>query len=136
MSPSTPLLRIGQLARLSGASPKALRLYEALGLLSQPARQGAYRVYTQEHADVVCFIRQAQALGFKLKELHALAQKAPLLKAVELGLASEAVRLKRDELAVRQRALRAQEKQLAAFEALLAQARESACDCPRVTHQA
>nr|WP_314636983.1 MerR family transcriptional regulator [uncultured Janthinobacterium sp.] len=60
---------IGEIARLAGTSPKALRHYEALGLLGDVRRAGAYRVYTQQDLAQVKLIRQAQALGFRLAEL-------------------------------------------------------------------
>ncbi len=61
--------RIGRLAELSGASPKALRLYEAQGLLGHVTRMGSYRCYTNEHLQRVRMIRLAQSLGFRLAEL-------------------------------------------------------------------
>lgn len=73
---SRDTLRIGALARLSGAAPKALRLYEALGLIPEPRRQGSYRIYEQRHLDAARLIRQAQAVGFKLQELRALTASA------------------------------------------------------------
>lgn len=63
------LLRIGRLAQLSGASPKALRLYESQGLLGHVTRMGSYRCYTNEHLQRVRMIRMAQSLGFRLAEL-------------------------------------------------------------------
>ena len=60
---------IGEIARLAGTSPKALRHYEALGLLGDVRRSGAYRVYTQQDLAQVKLIRQAQTLGFRLAEL-------------------------------------------------------------------
>ena len=60
---------IGEIARLAGTSPKALRHYEALGLLGDVRRSGAYRVYTQQDLAQVKLIRQAQVLGFRLAEL-------------------------------------------------------------------
>ncbi len=36
-------MRIGELARRTGTTPKALRLYEAQGLLGRVARAGSYR---------------------------------------------------------------------------------------------
>ena len=39
---------IGEFARLAGTTPKAIRLYEQLGLLPEPRRRGKYRVYRTE----------------------------------------------------------------------------------------
>lgn len=60
---------IGEISRLAGATPKALRHYETLGLLREVRRSGAYRRYTQQDLAQVKLIRQAQALGFRLAEL-------------------------------------------------------------------
>ncbi len=128
---SQDILRIGALARLSGATPKALRLYEALGLIPEPRRQGSYRVYEQRHLDAVRLIRQAQAVGFKLQELRALTASAsrpapgePLARDVAL----QAVQAKRAALAAQQQRLQLQLDELAVCERLLLQA----FDCPDV----
>ncbi|WP_241006334.1 MerR family transcriptional regulator, partial [Aeromonas media] len=60
---------IGEFARLAGTTPKAVRLYEQLGLLPEPRRRGKYRVYRAEDLEWVGFIREAQRLGCKLGEL-------------------------------------------------------------------
>jgi len=67
-----PLLRIGELARRTGASAKAIRLYEARGLLGRVARAGTYRQYGEDDVARVQLIRQALALGFRLAELDGL----------------------------------------------------------------
>lgn len=65
-------MRIGEIARLAGSSPKGVRLYEAKGLLGQVSRDGAYRRYGPQDLARVRLIKQAQALGFRLSELTAL----------------------------------------------------------------
>ena len=65
-----------EFARLAGTTPKAVRLYEQLGLLPEPRRRGKYRVYRAEDLEWVGFIREAQRLGCKLGEL------VPLLAGV------------------------------------------------------
>jgi MerR family transcriptional regulator, copper efflux regulator len=63
-------LFIGDVAKHSGASRKALRLYEAAGILAPPRRTAAgYRVYGADALDLLAFIRQAQRLGFTLEEI-------------------------------------------------------------------
>ena len=62
-------LFIGDVAKHSGASRKALRLYDAAGILAPPRRTAAgYRVYGSEALELLAFIRQAQRLGFTLEE--------------------------------------------------------------------
>ena len=63
---------IGELARRSQVSVKALRLYESLGLLGPVRRQGKYRLYDDAYLHQVQLIRHAQRLGFRLAELQAL----------------------------------------------------------------
>ena len=60
---------IGELAKRAGATPKAIRLYEAMGLLGRVTRMGAYRIYTEQHVTQVRLIKQAQAMGFKLADV-------------------------------------------------------------------
>ncbi|SHN19729.1 DNA-binding transcriptional regulator, MerR family [Pseudomonas asturiensis] len=61
---------IGKAAQLSGTTVKTIRHYEKIGLLPPPERQGTYRVYTQQSVELLTFIKCAQQLGFKLKEMH------------------------------------------------------------------
>ncbi|NUK07367.1 heavy metal-responsive transcriptional regulator [Streptomyces lunaelactis] len=64
------MLTVGRIAARTGLSPKAVRLYEANGLIDPPERTSAgYRTYTDEAIPVLGFIRQAQALGLSLKEI-------------------------------------------------------------------
>ncbi len=63
-------LLIGEVAKESGASRKALRLYEAAGILPAPRRTTAgYRVYGADTLALLSFVRQAQRLGFSLDEI-------------------------------------------------------------------
>jgi DNA-binding transcriptional MerR regulator len=63
-------LTIGEVAARSGISRKALRLYEARGILSKPRRTASgYRVYNAEVLGVLHFVTQARRLGFTLKEI-------------------------------------------------------------------
>ena len=61
---------IGKAARMSGTTVKTIRHYEQLGLLPPAPREGKYRVYDQDSIDTLRFIKCAQQLGFKLKELQ------------------------------------------------------------------
>ncbi|WP_407715903.1 MerR family transcriptional regulator [Comamonas testosteroni] len=80
-------MRIGELAALTGCTPKALRLYEAHGLLGTVARKGSYRSYGSEDVQRVQWIRQALALGFRLaalQPLHAIDTAAGAAAVLEL----------------------------------------------------
>ncbi|MDT8991975.1 MerR family transcriptional regulator [Curvibacter sp. APW13] len=61
---------IGALVRRTGASAKAIRLYESLGLLGRVARLGVYRVYDERHVRQVALIRHAQSLGMRLGDVQ------------------------------------------------------------------
>jgi MerR family copper efflux transcriptional regulator len=71
--PEESAMYIGEVARLTGASLKAIRHYEALGLLGAVPRAGVYRIFAANDLLLIQLIKQAQALGFRLSEL------APLL---------------------------------------------------------
>lgn len=67
---------IGEVSKQTGASIKAIRFYEELGLLSDVARSGRYRVYTDTHILLIRLILQAKEQGFKLSEIkRGLSQK-------------------------------------------------------------
>jgi DNA-binding transcriptional MerR regulator len=62
---------IGQAARRSGLSAKAIRLYETRGLLEPADRTpSGYRTYSDEDVAVLRFIRQAKALDLRLDEIR------------------------------------------------------------------
>ena len=64
-------LTYAQVRRLTGASRKALRLYEARGLIRPPWRTPrGWRRYPQEVMDEVRFIRSALAVGLRLEDLR------------------------------------------------------------------
>jgi hypothetical protein len=55
---------IGELAERSGVSRRALRLYEARGILAPPRRTpSGYRVYPREALDVLTFVIGSRRLG-------------------------------------------------------------------------
>jgi DNA-binding transcriptional MerR regulator len=63
-------LRIGEVAARSGVSRKALRLYEARGIVPRPRRTPAgYRVYDFDVLGILHFVTQARRLGLTLKEI-------------------------------------------------------------------
>jgi DNA-binding transcriptional MerR regulator len=64
---------IGKLADLTGATRKAIRHYESMGLIPSPQRKGNYRIYTEMDVHLVKMIRRAQSVGFNLAELNELA---------------------------------------------------------------
>ena len=68
-------LRIGELAELTGTTPRTLRYYEEVGLLGSAERraQGTHRTYTQADVDRVReVIRLRDLLGLSLDQLSQL----------------------------------------------------------------
>jgi MerR family transcriptional regulator, copper efflux regulator len=104
---------IGRLAQLTGCTPKAIRLYEQLGLISEPQRSGRYRVYNPHHVQMVQLIRKAQTAGFKLAEMGPLIAAKNALRAFPLDLANAAVDAKRLDVQARIRELQALDVHLA-----------------------
>lgn len=66
---------IGKVSKLTGATPKAIRHYEAIGLINPPNRKGEYRYYSDSDVAVINFIKLAQQYGFKLSELQTLVKQ-------------------------------------------------------------
>ena len=66
-------MKIGELAGASGASVETIRFYEREGLLPQAQRtDGNYRIYGQDHAERLAFIRNCRNLDMTLNEIRAL----------------------------------------------------------------
>lgn len=71
-SPTRPLTR-GQVAAAAGVNPETIRVYERERLLPRPARTAAgYRQFPPDTVRRVRFVRQAQAVGFSLREIREL----------------------------------------------------------------
>ena len=66
---STPQT-ISWIAEQAGVGVETIRYYERRGLIEQPRRHdGGYRHYGEDEARRVRFIKQAQQVGFTLKEI-------------------------------------------------------------------
>lgn len=110
-------LRIGQLARRLATTPKTVRFYEHIGLLTPPARgESGYRLYDLAALERARRIFALRRMGFSIDELKHLlvadgdsvrqrlsALMDERLRAVELEL--EVLQGRRDELAARHSAL-------------------------------
>ena len=65
-------LRIGEVAEVTGTTPRTIRYYEEIGLLQSAAgrAQGEHRLYTDEDVDrVKRIVRVRELLGLSLDEL-------------------------------------------------------------------
>ncbi len=114
---------IGKAAQLSGTTIKSIRHYEAIGLLPQAPRQGKYRIYTQQNVELLMFIKCAQQLGFKLKEMQTMFEQHRG-EALPWDLARAAIADKKRELMDKIGALQQQHAGLVAFEASLETAQD------------
>jgi DNA-binding transcriptional MerR regulator len=72
-APSTATFSIGELARLVDLSPRTIRYYEEIGLLSTVRRlEGGKRIYTADDLRRLRFIKKLKALGLTLAEMQEL----------------------------------------------------------------
>ncbi|MFE7968114.1 heavy metal-responsive transcriptional regulator [Streptomyces cellulosae] len=63
-------MTIGQAAQAAGLTRKAIRIYEAKGLLPTAKRTAAgYRLYSADDVELLTFIRRARALGLRLEDV-------------------------------------------------------------------
>ncbi|MCH7500501.1 MAG: MerR family DNA-binding protein [Nitrospinae bacterium] len=65
-------MTISKIAKAAGVGIETVRFYERKGLINQPPKPsiGGYRVYPAETGERIRFIRQAQELGFSLREIE------------------------------------------------------------------
>jgi DNA-binding transcriptional MerR regulator len=89
---------IGRLSKLSGATPKAIRLYESKGLIPIANRRGKYRVYSDKDLVLVHMIRRGQAVGFSLDEMKGLIALKAQTDRFALDVANELIAKKRQNL--------------------------------------
>ncbi len=106
------MMKIGDLAQLTGLKPSAIRFYEASGLLPPGARgPNGYRLYTEAAAERLRLIQLAQRLGFSLDTLRPLL--APGVGPLPHAQVLAALAQRRAEIATLRQALDAQEAELA-----------------------
>jgi DNA-binding transcriptional MerR regulator/copper chaperone CopZ len=69
-SASPQRLTIGELARAGGVGVETIRFYERRGLIEQPVRPPrGFRTYPRGALERLAFVREAQELGFTLREV-------------------------------------------------------------------
>lgn len=61
---------IGEAAKITGLSIKAIRFYEEKKLIRPPKREGRYRVYNQTDLELLVLIREARELDISLAQLQ------------------------------------------------------------------
>ena len=67
-------LTIGKAARQAGVGVETIRFYERRGLIEQPPKpdSAGFRLYSIDTVRRIQFIRQAQQIGFSLREIQEL----------------------------------------------------------------
>lgn len=65
-------MKIGELARKTGKTVRALHLYEEMGLLSPTRSNGGFRLYGSDELARVYWISKLQDMGFKLSQIRGL----------------------------------------------------------------
>lgn len=103
---------IGKVAQITGASRKAIRHYEALGLLPPPQRRGRYRIYSGRDVFIVHVIKHAQSYNFTLAELRDLIAAISEHEQFPIRAALDAVERKRASVRREAAALRALDRRL------------------------
>jgi DNA-binding transcriptional MerR regulator len=69
---SLSLLKVGDMARRTGKTVRAIHLYEELGLLSPVVRsKGGFRMYSADGIKRIEWIQKLQDMGFSLTEIKA-----------------------------------------------------------------
>ncbi|MGO2339002.1 MAG: Cd(II)/Pb(II)-responsive transcriptional regulator [Psychrobacter sp.] len=66
-------IKIGELAKRTGATVETIRYYEKEGLLPEPSRSaGNYRLYREDHVERLQFIMHCRTLDMTLNEVQTL----------------------------------------------------------------
>lgn len=101
-----PTYTVGELARRTGKTVRALHLYEERGLLAPVDRsKGGYRRYDEDSATRVRWIGKLQDMGFSLSDIHTIVQRweqsgsAPSAMERVAGLLSAKLHETREQIA-------------------------------------
>jgi DNA-binding transcriptional MerR regulator len=64
------MFQINELSKYANVSPKTIRYYEDVGLLTSPVRaSNNYRLYDEHDVERLRFIRSARSLDFSIEEI-------------------------------------------------------------------
>lgn len=103
--------RTAAFASLAGVTPRALRLYDRLGLLKPKRSQAGYRIYTERDLESLEEIVALKFIGVPLKEIAAIRRRK--------GPFDQVLRAQREMLEVRRRTVTQAISAVAAAEASL-----------------
>jgi DNA-binding transcriptional MerR regulator len=106
------LMQVGDLARESGKTVRAIHLYEELGLLTPAARsKGRYRLYGSESLVRIRWIGKLQEMGFSLGDIQTI-----VLEWERIGNAPGAMKRMREVYARKLEETRDQKRRLEGLE--------------------
>jgi MerR family transcriptional regulator, copper efflux regulator len=112
-------MRVGELARRAGLTTRAVRLYEAEGVLPAARRTAnRYRSYTEQDLELLRFVARLRAVGLRLSEIR------------------EVVRLRARGVPPPERVIALLEGELARLDRSLDLLRQKRCRLADVLHQA
>ena len=133
------LMQIGDLARETGKTVRAIHLYEELGLLAPAGRsKGRFRLYTREALMRIRWIGKLQDMGFSLGDIQTIVREWELVESAPGAMKRmrEVYARKLEETREQRRRLEALEHEIAASLDYLdtcdvcdPQRLLSACDC-------
>jgi DNA-binding transcriptional MerR regulator len=109
------LMQVGDLARESGKTVRALHLYEELGLLAPAARsKGRYRLYGAESLVRIRWIGKLQDMGFSLTDIQTIVSEWERLESAPKAMERmrKVYMRKLDETRATMRRLKALEREL------------------------
>lgn len=81
---SNRIYTIGQLAKLSGVSPRTLRHYESLGLINPARTESGYRAYASQDVKRLAHILSMKACGLTLSEIAEVLQESAGQNVIKL----------------------------------------------------
>lgn len=68
---TTPVYPMGTVSRLTGLSPRQIRYYDKLGLVTPFRSEGGHRLYSQQDVDDLLFISSLLQKGYSMTEIRA-----------------------------------------------------------------
>jgi len=107
-----PRFLIGEVSKITGASCKAIRHYESIGLIPKPARRGKYRIYSELDIFLIHMCKHGQTVGFTLADIKQLIDMRLKTKSFPLDFANSLFDKKKAELQEQVKHIQATEARL------------------------
>jgi len=124
--PADTALKIGELAAASGVSVRAIRHYDAHGLLASARGGNGYRVFPQAAITQVRQIQRLIGAGFSLQEIRSFPDCMRLIEGAQACPETSQLQLQRQRLATLDRQIADLERRRARLRSMLVEAGETA----------